>query len=126
MNKPKNQIIKDYETRFIYLFLSIAIWVTTIIVVIILSTKNLESPALIITILGFFVSMLFFYLGNRCPICDKLKWYDYAEYKYIKLDKFTYKCRNCNLNNKQIRQYVDLLNRNVEINEDNLRKIIKG
>ena len=128
--KTRTEILKDAENRFIQLVIAALFWFTGMILVIIFSLKSFandvyEKIVIIAVGLLFIVGTVLTYMGNRCPFCNKLKWFDYWENRYFAVRKWTYKCYNCNLSDKQIKEIVDMLIRGVEIDKETIASFNK-
>ena len=123
--KTKEQIINSFENRFILTFISGAVWLLTLFSVVMLSA-DLESTArLAIVGIGFAVAMILLFFAIHCPICDSLKSKEYADAGIIKLETGFFRCETCSLSNKQIREYVDMLKRGVDIDAEAIARFNK-
>ncbi len=119
--KHKFKIVQDYDRYEIFYYSGLILFITALILMVILFSKNQTTLAGIVSLAAFFVGIMFFIISSRCPICDSFRWYRRIEYKVFESEKLF--CEKCNLIDKQMSKYVDMLKRGVEINEENVRRI---
>lgn len=119
--KPSLSIVRDYDKYEVCHYSGLMIFATAVILSIILSYKNQLELAGIIVISGSVLGAILFLFSLRCPICDRLRWYRRVKYNFFESEKLY--CEKCLLTKNQMSRYVDMLKRNVEINEDTVRKI---
>lgn len=121
--KTGSQILRDSENRFIMIVVGSIISIGGIILMIVTANSDLEKKYGFLMLFGSFgVGLILSLLGLRCPFCDSLKRLDRFESKYLIIEKWNYKCFECNLSNKQINEIIDMLNRNVEINSETIAR----
>lgn len=123
--KSKEQIINDFENRFALTCLSGAVLVVGIILAIILSEDSNRLIQVITLFSAFILANIIGLFAIRCPICDRFKHYDYFDVSIFRIKTGFYRCEDCNLSNKQIREYVDLLRRGVDIDKNTIARFNK-
>ncbi|HQU83256.1 MAG TPA: hypothetical protein PKY59_09040 [Pyrinomonadaceae bacterium] len=121
--KNRTRILRDNENRFIMLVVGNVVWIGGLLFLIVSVGSNFEKKyGFLVLIVSFVLASILLLLGLRCPFCDSLKWNDYFESKYIKIDKWTFKCHSCNLTNKQIAEIIDMLGRNIEVTPETIAR----
>ena len=124
--KTKSQILKDVENRLVYFIIGNLIWITAIILLIILANSNLDKlTGFVILFVNFIIASALCLLSLRCPFCDSVKGCDSWETKYFSLQKWTFKCETCNFSNNQINEIVDMLKRDIPINNETVARFNK-
>lgn len=121
--KTREQILRDNEWRTIFTYIGPMIWIFGIILLIILERSAvINALPYIILLVCYIIATILFFCGLRCPFCDSLKRYDYWVSTYISVRKWHFKCHQCNLTDKQIKEIIDMLNRGIEINDDTIAR----
>ncbi len=120
--KTKEQILNDVENRFIQKLFSALIWITAIILLIVLSSTELQRYVFLMIITSWVISVLLFLSGNRCPFCDSFKGYESYDLGIFVIRKGSFRCNKCNFSSNQIKEVIDMLKRGVEINAEVIAK----
>lgn len=122
-NKTKEQIINAYENRIVLKFIAGIVLIGGIVLSIILSGSS--SGALASTVLACIsvTALLLMVFAIRCPLCDSLKSPTYVEVGIFHLRTGFFRCEECKLSNGQVREYVGLLQRGVEIDKAVLARL---
>lgn len=116
-NKTKEQIINAYENRVVLKFIAGIVWIGGIVLTIILSGRYGRALASTVSAVSFVTAILLTIFAIRCPLCDGLKSPQSVEVGIFRLRTGFFRCEGCNLSNGQVREYVDLLQRGVEIDK---------
>jgi hypothetical protein len=116
-NKTKEQIIDAYENRIVLKFIAGIVLVGGIALTIILSGNSSRALTTTVLAVSFVTAIILTVLAIRCPLCDSLKSPGYAEFGIIHVKTGFFRCEKCNLSNGQVREYVDLLRRGVDIDK---------
>ena len=116
--KTKAQIIDAHENRFVLTFISGIFQIAGIALAIILADDSDHSKSSITICVCFVVSLILIAFAVRCPICNRMKSPEYFDTNIFRMKTGFFRCNRCNLSNKQIRKYVDLLKRGVDIDKN--------
>ena len=121
LEKHRYMIVRDYEKRIIYRVLKFAFLAIGLLITFLLSINNFNNWSVAAAILTFAFLGFFTYLESFCPVCNNTTPHRRVENKFFESEKLF--CEKCNLTDKQMSKYVDMLKRGVEINEENVRRI---
>ncbi len=123
--KTREKLISDYDTRNLQSFFSYVVFIAGIIAMFFFTKNGQQEIGLITVVVGSFLSMILYYLGSRCPICDKLKNLSHRTWGIFSYNKGRIICKTCHLEDDQMHKYFDLLIRNVEINKETIAQFNK-
>jgi hypothetical protein len=123
--KTRKEILNDVETRFVQKLFSGMIWITAMILLIILSSTDLQRYVFLMIIISWVISVLLFLMGNRCPFCDSLKGYEHYKLGIFEIRKGSFRCNKCNFSSNQIKELIEMLERGVEINAESTARFNK-
>lgn len=124
-NKTKEQIIDAYENRVVMKVIAGIVLTGGIVLTIVVSNRPSSVPPAIVLAVSFVIAFVLMLLALRCPLCDSLKSRRHVEIGIISVATGFYHCEKCNLSNEQVREYVDLLQRGVEIDKNVLARLYK-
>jgi hypothetical protein len=124
-NKTKEQIIDAYENRVVMKVIAGMVLTGGIVLTIIVSNRPSSVLPAIVLAVSFAIAFVLMIFALRCPICDSWKSHRYVEIGIIRMATGFYHCEICNLSNGQVREYVDLLKRGVEIDKNVLARLYK-
>lgn len=113
--KTKEQIVDAYENTIVLKVISGVLVCAGIVLAIILSGRSDHSLTSIVLTVSFLLAVILMVFALRCPICGGLMSHEYWEFGFVAIRKNSFRCNECNLSSKQIREYVDLLKRGVDI-----------
>ena len=116
-NKTKEQIINAYENRLVLKCIAGIVLVGGIALAIILSGSSSHALITAVLAVSFATAIILTVFAIRCPLCDSLKTPEYAEFGVIRVKTGFFRCEECRLSNGQVREYVDLLQRGVDIDK---------
>ena len=140
IKKHRYKILQDYKKQKFYLYTSLFLFITAIFVLIILAYNEFNHQSGIFVFITIFFGIFLYFQSSNCIVCDKSRWtqhlkefvlgYVHTLYSFRNFDKIEelfdgrrIYCENCDLTNKQMKHYINLLNHEVEIDEDVVRKL---
>ena len=113
--KTKEQIVDAYENTIMLKVISGVLVIGGIVLAIILSGRSNYTLTSIVLSVSFIIALIVMLFALRCPICGGFMSHEYFEIGVVSVRKNSFRCDKCNLSAKQIREYVDLLKRGVDI-----------
>jgi hypothetical protein len=123
--KTKEQIVDAYETTIVLKVISGVLVCGGIVLAIILSGRSNHTLTSIVLSVSFVFALIVMVFARRCPICDGFMSREYFDIGVVSVRKHGFRCDKCNLSGKQICEYVDLLKRGVDIDENVIARFNK-
>lgn len=118
LNKTKEQIVDAYENNVVLKVIGGMVVFGGVVLAIILSGDSDNALITVVLAVSFLIALVMMFFAFRCPLCDGLQSPEHLSWGVISFKTGGFRCDECNLSNKQIGEYVDLLKRGVEIDEN--------
>lgn len=113
--KTKEQIVDAYENTIVLKVISAVLVIGGIALAIIVAGRSNYTLTSVVLSVSFVIALILMWFALRCPICDGFMSPEYFDIGVVGIRKNSYRCDECNLSSKEIREYVDLLKRGVDI-----------
>jgi len=124
-SKTKEQIINAYENRFVLTLISAMVQIAGIALTVILADDSNHTASSVALFASLLIALVLIGFAIRCPICNNLKSPEYFETGVFRVKTGFFRCDKCNLTNKQIGEYVDLLKRGIDIDKNTIARFNK-
>lgn len=116
--KTKEQIVDAYENTIVLKVVSGLLILGGIVSAVIISGRSDHALTSIVLAVSFVSALILAVFAIRCPICDGFRTPETLEFGIIGIKTGGFRCDVCNLSGRQIGEYVDLLKRGVDIDEN--------
>ncbi|HEU4508303.1 MAG TPA: hypothetical protein VFR78_08710 [Pyrinomonadaceae bacterium] len=113
--KTKEQIVDAYENTIVLKVISAVLVIGGIVLAIIVAGRSNHTLTTVVLSGSFVIAFALMWFALRCPICDSFMSREYFDIGVVGIGKNSYRCDECNLSGKEIREYVDMLKRGVDV-----------
>ena len=113
--KTKAQIVDAYENTIVLKVISAVLVIGGIVLAVILTSRSNYTLTSVVLSVSFVSALILMWFALRCPICEGFLSREYFGIGVVGIRKNSYRCEECNLSGKEIREYVDVLKRGVDI-----------